>query len=214
MFMTLAEGESIHSFLLRVLLCAGYLESTRDLIGIVSPAGVVRTLPRLDRKQSKCFADVGADVFDNGISRHLPSFCQLPSILTELRAFILGLRVPALVKDIPFSRTQLRYCVDCFKEQIDSCGHTWFKTAWLYDYDCEKHSKRLSHAYEWHHRCCDTQLNTLTSIKSSLSGICPNCNCSDWGFSGIVSLPARWTANYYLLEDPKVETYSWCDLVS
>lgn len=97
-----------------------------------------------------------------------------------------------------YARTQLRYCVECFREQINSYGHTWFRLDWTYSVDCELHTKRMSCLHTLFQSCCGEYVNIFNSLKSATTGRCFLCKSLDWEFSKSVYIDDRYKSNYLL----------------
>lgn len=72
MSLPIREQESIHSYLIRTLLCHGFLLGTAGLNGIISQHGFVNGIPKLDRERAVLFYHLSNQDLNNLLIKHAP----------------------------------------------------------------------------------------------------------------------------------------------
>lgn len=177
--------ESIHGYLIRVLITLGIANKPSDIKGIISRSGVVRSLLQLHSHGDYIMDLISIDDLDKLIIKH--STMKFRHIYYEDYIRYIFLQDDFYVDSFLFKndnrRTQLRYCPECFKLQIKEYGLSWFKLDWLTTERCNIHNRRLCHVYECGTPCCNKGTNILNYIKSAMSGTCELCGASNWSFA-------------------------------
>lgn len=192
-------GESIHSYLIRTLLCLGEISTVKDLVGIVSLSGVLHPTPKLDYLRGNHFLDLREKTRSKLLLEHTPWGNRSQHVMAEINDYIFFGIEPENSKFFPKGRTQLRYCPECFREQIIKHGFAWFNIKWLFNINCKQHKKRLSHIRVFENQCCGEKLNILDNLRSALSGKCPACPSSKWEFAKDVFINPDSPQNYLLI---------------
>jgi len=188
------DDELIHGYLTRVLSIAGELHQVRDLAGIVSSSGVIRKLPKLNEQKIKYFNYLTPKDIDHMLFNNTPYTYAQTGLTNIVGDYILNGRQ---LENKRIARTQLRYCIECFKEQIKNHGHIWFRLSWGYSVDCEIHKTRMCHLRQFTQECCHRTVNILDNYKSATSGKCFFCPCTNWEFATDVHLGDWNKKNYH-----------------
>ncbi len=194
------RDESIHSYFIRVLILNGKLLSPDDLNGIVSRSGVVNTIPKLDFERGKLFLSYQCAFLEKLISDHTPIKFLQPSDLAEIEDYVLfGVTPTSLDTSCFKGRTQLRYCRNCFNEQISEHGVPWFRVDWLYSTSCTVHNQKLTHVFTHISPCCFKSFNILDCLFSTIRGECCACNRDYWKHGKSLYINSEYPQNYSLI---------------
>lgn len=188
--------ESIHSFLIRKLITEGALSSTSSLNGIVSVSGVVYPMPKVRGEFASYFLDLGICERLDGIARPANEFVRMD---TQVRSKYFKVDSHTFYGFGTFSegeglvgRTQLRFCNECFIEQLYEHGCVWFKSDWLYEEHCQKHNKLMREVRRT--GCsCRGRGGIVNSVLSVTRGLCRVCLDDIWKFetSSLITTNAR-----------------------
>ena len=127
------EEESIHSFLIRTLMCQGYILGTAGLNGIVNQRGYVNALPHLDSTRSVVFNDFSDEDVIDLIIKHSPIIKIFKDDIDKFKKYLFYGKTLSSSSLFPSGKTKLRYCHFCLFEQMSAHGFTWFKLEWLFD---------------------------------------------------------------------------------
>jgi hypothetical protein len=174
------ENESIHSYLLRRLMCFGEFtaESTR---GIVSSLGVMPANPKILTRHIGYFRFPASASAAVGIERDL----EAPFLEENLEKHGMYVRLNrarfhAYTCDSVFSgSTQLRFCVECLKERIEVDGVAWLDDEWTYHEHCRVHDTLLHEARSY--RCNCEKVGMVSRLRSVFSGFCIECGSDIYG---------------------------------
>jgi hypothetical protein len=201
MYLNIFPDESLHSYFLRTLFCLGEIIKPSDMKGIVSLSGVVQSVPRLYCQRHNHF-----NLCDKSISalltKHLPNNFPFPTDLEELKEYVLlNIESKDTKYALPKGKTRLRYCPDCFLQQITEYGVSWFKLDWLFTISCKEHNKQLSNIYSFETRCCGKPSNVLDCIESAMSGRCKKCNRSYWEYEKEIYIFSYFKQNIELINE-------------
>ncbi len=195
------EEESIHSFLIRTLMCQGYLLGTAGLNGIVNQRGYVNALPHLDSTRSAVFNDFSDEDVKDLIIKHSPIIKIFEDDIVKFKKYLFDGVTLNPSSLFPSGKTKLRYCHFCLFEQMRVYGFTCFKLEWLFDVECLKHQIPLSNVKTNRSLCCGLSLNIYQSVISVLTGKCQSCNRISWIYNQIV----EWESS---------DRLGWCDYIS
>jgi hypothetical protein len=172
-----ALGESLHSFIFRVLNRTGHCD-----FSTVLTAGGWGSKPSVPLSASKEFEGFNSHellrVFEESTSSELMNSIfrshfenLVPSHKNKIRGLLLFRDVfcPVKKKHYAGTPTIVRYCIDCISHQIEINGFAFFKTNWNKNIRCEIHSKSL-HGFGW-----GLALNSLVkAVKQVLKGETPS----------------------------------------
>lgn len=191
------EDELLHSYLIRVLIIAGELHQPKDLLGMISYSGVIRELPVLPASKRKYFARLTSNDIENILSQNTPYLYKGTKISSFVGDYVFKGWTNTCNKNTLNNRTQLRFCIECFREQIRFHGYTWFRLNWVYSVNCDIHKSRLYYLHTVFQRCCGKSINVFNSLRSAMSGRCFSCLSTNWKFSNTVFL-TDWNRSNYL----------------
>ncbi|EME0810504.1 hypothetical protein VXJ15_002107 [Vibrio vulnificus] len=184
MELTIFEDESIHSYFIRILLCKGHINGNGVFNGLVSPSGSLAILPNLKGRLTSCFNYISDDSFRILLAEHTVFNDLRYFDLEELKNYMLLGEEPTDYGDglhkIYGGKTQLRYCPDCFKNQIQNHGICWFRLDWLCSLSCKIHNSSLYHVHKRLTRCCNRTSNITQNMLSAMSGKCTYCGENVW----------------------------------
>ncbi|EAR55873.1 hypothetical protein SKA34_16930 [Photobacterium sp. SKA34] len=189
------KDELIHGYLIRVLTIAGELQQTRDLAGILSDSGVIRELPILNEQQRTYFTPLTFKDIEHILTNNTPYRYTNTEVYNYVGDYVFKGKNEGNKNNLN-SRTELRYCIECFREQIKIYGFAWFRLNWGYFIDCDIHDKRMCSLHTVIQKCCGKYANIFNCLQSALSGKCFNCQSSNWAFSSTVYLTDRNRSNY------------------
>tara|TARA_R110001599_G_scaffold343413_2_gene565991 strand:- start:733 stop:1494 length:762 start_codon:yes stop_codon:yes gene_type:complete len=181
--------ESIHSYLIRALFRIGSLNSISSLSGIISSSGVVRASPKILTQHAATLGQLKGCDRVKSISKHANKELHRRSIQQGSRNFEIDIyefyNVNSDEKIIKLEgHTQLRFCLDCFKEQIQSEGVAWFRFNWLFQERCNKHNKLMTEVRSY--ICaCKKNNHILIALRSVMVGYCHTCGGRNFGERGI-----------------------------
>lgn len=205
------EEESIHSYFLRTLLCLGTIHKESDLQGIVSQSGVIRALPRVNATNESIFSSLSNEALEKLITFHSTYSGLKYYSVDDVRSYMLHskdfpiLPFPPDAHSLVNFRTQLRYCPECFKEQILQNGVSWFRLAWLHSTECSLHNQRLCHVNRGITECCSHTTNMYSELLSALNGKCYYCQESAWSNSKRVFIGDFNRSQYLVLRNENLE---------
>lgn len=123
---SIRDNESIHSYFIQHLLISGALNSPSDLLGIVSPSGVVYSLPILGKGIRKYFPDLSSTDMKNILEKNAPHLYTDKTRVFALAEHILQESNEDVSDYYVKGRTQLRYCIQCAKDQLKNFGYSCF----------------------------------------------------------------------------------------
>jgi hypothetical protein len=181
--------ESIHSYLIRALVRMGALNSISSLSGIISSSGVVRASPKILTQHAGALSQLNGCDRVKSISKRVNEELHRRSLLQSNRNFEIDIyefyNENSDEKIIKLEgHTQLRFCSDCFKEQIQAEGVTWFRFNWLFQERCNKHNKLMTEVRSYF-CACEKSNNILIALKSVMVGYCHTCGEINLGERGI-----------------------------
>ncbi|WHI48252.1 hypothetical protein ACJJI5_06930 [Microbulbifer sp. EKSA008] len=166
MFRALQQpGESIHSFILRVFIKAGF----RNINSLIAGGGGWREYPSIPDTAKKYFTfypeKVLIDIFDSTYSigtedtfsrNRFTHFKGFPQILNYSHGQFTGKRIP------------IKFCKRCIEEKLANQGHAFFESKWLYISYCEKHNCPL-----W-------QIKRTPSVKNKIKSVILGVLSANW----------------------------------
>lgn len=175
--------ESLHSYVLRVTISHGVANSPSDIIGIISPAGVVRTDLVLTEQQRKIFSAFPVMTLMELVRNHMPvmdcpKYLNPKSLAAKCGRIFFHRSTDVserYILDLDGNSKSiyiLCYCPECIREQIQEYGSGWFKLNWLTGKSCDVHNLDLLSIKQ---QVCSCKLNILDKVVSALSGRCVCC---------------------------------------
>jgi hypothetical protein len=170
------EEESLHSYLLRRLLCVGEF-TAEAIVGIVTQSGGMRANPKI-LESHLCYFRI-ANLSDSVVSfeRDLvtpfldENTTKSGKYVQLNRAFFHGIPIGNYF----CGKTQLRFCSDCMRERIKFDGVAWLEDEWTFEERCHIHNTLM---HELRNRKCNCEphsLGIVDRLRSMFSGICNRC---------------------------------------
>lgn len=170
------EEESIHSYLLRRLLCVGEF-TTEAVVGIVSQLGVMRANPKILERHLYYFRHSNLSSSDLVAERNVVT-PFLDENVTQIGKYVRINR--ALFHGFTFDEvfsgsTQLRFCVYCLRERIKNDGVAWLEDEWTFNERCKVHNALMHELRDYNCRCRHDSLGIVDRLRSMLTGVCVGC---------------------------------------
>ncbi|MHA3240455.1 hypothetical protein [Yersinia pseudotuberculosis] len=183
---TIFPDESLSGFVFRILYCYGALINENDLLGVVNSAGSKWIFfPNIKTDYQYMFQPYPPlDMYDS-FNRRLKQSSLIyktnpKSVLSIFSKIFYNRYVDHdfYRKNKKIPDIEIKFCVDCFYEQIKENGISWFKSDWEEPHSrCRIHHKNLiktSHLIS----CC--KRDRLQKIQAALTGVCPCCLTTCW----------------------------------
>jgi hypothetical protein len=175
--------ESLHSYILRIVISHGLANSPDDITGIISRAGVMRTDIVLTEQQRRVFSAFSIMTLIELVRNHMPvtgnpKHLNPKSLAAKCSRIFFHERIDVSEKYIFDYRKRtkridnLHYCPVCIREQIQEHGSGWFKLSWLVKNHCDVHNLSLVPIKQ---QACSCKLNIFDKVISALSGKCVCC---------------------------------------
>jgi hypothetical protein len=176
--------ESLHSYLLRVVISHGLASSPADIKGIISAAGVLQADLALNDQQRRILSALPVTTLMGFLENRMPGghsvrFSNPKSLAAKCGRIFFHNRTGVLEE---FERSgsgnsksiyRIHYCPKCIREQIQEYGSGWFKFSWISrGGKCDAHNSELVSIKK---QLCSCGLNILDQVISALSGICVCC---------------------------------------
>lgn len=188
------EGELLNSYLLRLYICMGNTNSVSGLY--IKSKGELKwtAYPRAGTELVKYFLDFEYKalykyVSENTIAYKVSKFSSPLAYIKLLERTFFGGGDSIYLDEYPIKTTGLssviKYCPNCFFEQIKENGVSWFRLEWFESRDrCERHDTLLLTE-----SCKNGCGNSLDKIKAMMSGKCLICGEEVWRCSDVKTLP-------------------------
>lgn len=188
------QGELLNSYLLRLYICLGDSGSISGLY--TNSKGNLRwvTYPKVAAEFVNFFLDYDYKelyeyVSKNTIAHRVSKFSSPLAYIKLLERIFFGLENSIYLDDYPIKTTGsyplIKYCPECFFEQIKESGVSWFRLEWFESGNkCERHDALLLTD-----SCRNGCGNTLDKFKAMMSGKCLICGEEVWCCRDVKTLP-------------------------
>lgn len=183
--MTIYPGELLHSYILRILKSSGNLQKRSNLLDVMSSKGNWVAYPSISEEHRHLFSHFSRKRLLELIEYHTQAYrvrlTSAPSVFADLSEKVFwGISCNSKLDDIPVNtykyKEQIRYCKQCFGEQLNLYGTPWFALVWLDAEKCQRHNTPLEKI--GCKTCSDQPL--LNKVISTFDGICTDCGNRIW----------------------------------
>lgn len=179
----LAPGELIHSLLLRRCLLSGHPGWRTHITNIISRSGAWLDIPRIPFHARQSYTKIPADIKRRWLREGAAGGhgqCQTADGLLSWKidyVFRLGSWSSPKCRTIGIPAAQIKYCPQCFRDQIQHAGFVWFRHWWYSDTICLIHDQELVSNYCTH---CPPPAEISDWILSLMQGACLGCRQKIW----------------------------------
>lgn len=195
------EGELLNSYLLRLYTCLGsgrpvsglYIKSKDELKWVPYPIVANEFVKYfLDFEYKELYEYVS----ENTIAHKVSKFSSPLAYIKLLERIFFGGSRSIYLDEYPINTTSLspliKYCPECFFEQIKENGVSWFRLEWFESANkCERHDTLLLTE-----SCRNGCGNSLDKLKAMMSGKCLICGEVVWRCRDVKTLSCNSTSLY------------------